>query len=620
MKFLINIFIACLLVIGCQAATITGNLYVPPLPDYRNVETWGARGDLTALATWQTTSNSTSISAVGASFSSTDIGKVVEIDSAGAYQNPSNQTLFAFISGVSSVSNITVSTVAQNTATNLHGIYGTHNSTPFSNCIAHLPAGSQTIIIPAGNYLLLPDDLPGLGLGYDGQFPYTSVKLKRGGITFAGQGSVTLTGCGGWWADANNAFRGILFSLFAPVTNGLPVTFTNLTLDGGILGMGGVGNINSQGASPADKHTGLGWDTTHHFLQTGNDYTLGFVNSIVLTGCTFQHWRGEMLQSSENSTTLILTVTNCLFNDGNATCVNNFAHNIDNCTFTNADFAEENSRATSLQPSHLFNNVITHMNRNGISLNGGFLSSHQLPDYLVAWNAFDNCPYVVETTPGPNFYFISNAVNNCAVGLGVGTTGYQGNGVNNSNIVVAFNHWTNVDVIASLVGLVEGPGVTNNINHFYLFSNTIVTSKAYLSGYADARNVHVFDNFGSGILSFGDQTLFITQWALETNNAYDLDPNTSQGQYSSLGNVGTGSYTFSAARGMRGNIVFYAGAGNTFTLDSSSPSKVPVGAAFILRNDAAFTFAIATGSTPVNITTGQTLTLFWNTDHWQSTP
>ena len=584
-----------------------------------NVTNYGAVGDLTLLTSVSTVSNSTAVVCAGANFSSADTNKVIEIFGAGIYRNPSNETLFAFITGVSSVSNITVSVAAGATASGLTGVYATDSQPAFSNAIAACSFPTDTIIIPAGNYLLIPRDFL---YGFSGYWP-TAFYLTRGGISFLGQSNVTLTAAGGWKDFGGGGYRGTLFvPLVTARTNDYPLVFSNLTLDGGVS----VGNIHNTGF-PIDPTTGLGWDSSHHWLLTEGDGSGGFLSHLVMLNCTIQHWRGEMMEATEGSPNLYLNATNCLFTDGDGSCINSFAHNCVACTFSNANQAEEFYRSYATNASFMTGSTISSMNGCAIALNGGIYGE---PFYTISGNTFTNCPYCIETTPAINVMFVSNTVFG-GNALGIGVAGYQGNGnpnldTINSNIVVAANTFNGVADVLSFQG-----GGKNAAADVYCFSNQINNALVIVSGYGFASNVWVFDNTGTNNASFSDGQL-TGQYAVDRNNQYNLNPFIPQGRFASLGVDNSPDQqltnTFSYQFGSRGQINFFSVSNCIFALDTSQASQIPPGAVMVIKNaasspaqlggDGSYRLYFNSGfnTAPLILAAGQSATFYWNGSTW----
>ena len=207
---------------------INGIVFCVNLKGYATVSVtdFGAKGDLTPLNSVNTVSNSTTIFCAGANFVDSDVGKLVEVFNGGTWRGTSNETLLVSIAAVSSPTTIIASAPAGATANGLHGIYATDSTVGFSNAIANCAIPTDTILIPSGNYLLVCSNV--------NASQYGGVILRRGGITFQGEGHPTLTGTGGWRDNANGVVeRGHMFLMLSPMTNDFPLIFSNLDLDGG---------------------------------------------------------------------------------------------------------------------------------------------------------------------------------------------------------------------------------------------------------------------------------------------------------------------------------------------------------------------------------------------------
>ncbi len=558
-----------------------------------NVTNFGAKGDLLTLSTIKVTSNSTAIVCPGARFVAADTNKLIEVFGGGTWRGVSNETLITYISAVSSPSNITVLTPAGATGNGLTGFYGTDDLPAFSNAVMACSTPTATITIPAGNYLIVPRELIN---GYNGSYSPAALLLRRGGITFAGQGSVTLTGSGGWRNFGGNCERGATFGIQAPVTNDYPLVFTNLTLDGGVA----VGNIRDL-SWPTSGSTGIGWDGTHHWLVTMSG-TSPMLSSIVMQNCVIQHWRGEMMEETTGAPNIYLTATNCVFQDGDGSCINNFAHAVSSCVFSNANQAEEFYRSYSTNTSFMSNCVLSYLG-SAIALNGGYYWS---PTYTIINNAFTNfygSGYALMTTPACNVTFVSNNVYT-AQGVALGVAGYQG-GTINSNIVAAWNTFNGAQYPLQILG--NGANLSASV---YFFSNRVQNAWGLATGYGWATNVFVFSNSGSNCGSFYEPQ-FQGQYVLDANNQYTP---------TALGDTTTLTNIFTYAQGSKGQMRNGIATAK-FALDDTQPAKIPSGATMVISNASnqaysLYSKASLTG-TPLTITSGQAVTFLWTNGTWQ---
>lgn len=553
-----------------------------------NVTNYGAIGDLLTLNGIVVTSNSTAAFCPNAKFAATDVGKLIEIFNAGIYRGASNETLFARITAVSSQNNITLSAPAGATATNLAGLYGTDCYPAFTSAIANCTHALDTIIIPAGNYFLIPPNALARN-GHDDSIGGT-LKLQRGGITFVGEGTAILTGMGGWVNYKNQGQRSSLFVMQVPMSNNQPLVFTNLIFDGGCS----VGNIHNLGW-PASGSTGEGWDGTHHWMVTVAG-TGAMIDSLMMQNCTVQHWRGEMMEDTSGSPNLFLTATNCLFYDGDGSCINNFAHRLTFCTFSNAMEVEEFYRTYNTNVSYMVNCLCTGLR--GIALNGGYYGN---PAYNIVGNTFTNGDFALLTTPATTVYFYSNSVYN-SQGIALGVAGYQGSTIN-SNIVIAWNNFNGVQYALSIFG-----NGNNSSSDIYFCSNQVNNAWGIANGYGWSTNVFVFNNTGNS--GRFDEGSLQGQYFLDASNQY-----TGEGLGDSFTAVNIFTYGHGALGRMQNGI-----ATAKYGLDDSQPAKTPAGATMTINNISANTYPLYLNAkltgTPVTVTPGQSATFYWNNNAW----
>jgi len=594
--------------------------------NYPNVTNYGAIGDLLALTNVDTISNSTSLVCPGANFLPTDTNKLIEVFGGGFWRGISNEDLITYISTVSSPTNITVSEAAGATATNLNGVYGTDDAAAFNAAIAACAIPTDTIIIPSGNYLLVS---PALKTGTDLSPLTTTVPslvaiiLHRGGITFSGQGNAILTGCGGWKNIKNIGERGEIFGKndSLNMTNDQPLVFTNLTLDGGVA-VGRIYNL----SFPVSGQTGVGWDGTHHWMAFGGG---GFIiSSFIMQNCVVQHWRGEMMEMATGTPNNVLSATNCLFQDGDASCINNFAHNCVACTFSNANQGEEFYRSYTTNAS-LMANCQFYLMSVGIALNGGYYGD---ATYTIAGNTFNtNCGSVMFTSPACDVVFVSNNVYSVN-GLFLGTAGYQNNiACVNSNIVVGWNIFNGGGTPLGI----SGSGI-NLVENVYFFSNQ-VNNAAQLAGGGNgtwSTNVYVIANLCSnaGPVSTAGCA---GQFFIDKSNNYNPHLLGNPG-----GKTGTNYFNYSSNGAYQGINPFTA-AGSVFGLVDTNAAQMPPGAVMVITNTANPTTATKNGwasftgnetysiylnaaltGTPVTIPSNGTLTFYWQywDNAWSTSP
>lgn len=579
-----------------------------------NVADYGAKGDLLTLSNVKVVNNSKSIVCPGASFTSADVNKLLEVFNGGIWRGISNETLVAYIQTVSSPSNITVSVAAGTTANGLTGVYGTDNTPCFTNAVAHCAVPKDTVVIPAGNYLLIPRSIV-TGDWSNWYVDAAAISLSRGGITFIGQGNVVLWGNGGWKLDGQlKVQRDHLVNFISPMTNLFPVVFSNLTFYGGINGKTDTGNLSPQ--------TGEGWDITHHAIFFGqHDSTTIFPTNVVLLDCTFHGYRGEMIIHNLPNSTTFLTASNCVFYDGNATAFNvYFTHDYNFCTFSNVQ-CEEFYQMNSMVGSSVVRNC-TFFN-SGIAVNGGV---YWCPTYNIVSNTFasDNSDAnFIATTPACN---LNVSGNNFIGGQGIslGILGYQGAPYYccNSNLVFSANHFTKCYMAFHFQGY-DDVGYSNSVRSVTVVSN--VFDACYYDAYA---------NGSPG---------YIPSWSTNVVFKFNRDTNynvtTAPGRYDSRGVAGqyflevsnsyipyvyntwvTGATNIIAyARGSKADLSGWAG--QYYALDNN-PS-IPLNAVMVVSNTLATPLPLylnqSLSGSPITLTNGQAMTFTWTGSSWINT-
>ena len=290
--------------------------------DTLNVTNFGAMGDAVQFSV-NTVSNSTVVSVAGTNtFTSADVGKVIEVFRAGPWITYSNwgvvvtqQDIICLITNVSEGTNLSLS-IPCGWTTNAYCVVGTNNAPAFQAAIkaAEGMVGSGqdtnvTIQIPAGTYLMVSSNV--LNPNYvmtSGSDTHPALTVSSGGITFLGDtaADTILMGCGAGmdhlvgqsltWIRTNYApyvpMRDTLIVCQGTITNNqYPLVFENLTFDGGL-----TNGQQSYNYWTIIQGNGDGWDVTHHAMgdlwQSGN--TLQMFQDRLFTNCVFQHWRGEM--------------------------------------------------------------------------------------------------------------------------------------------------------------------------------------------------------------------------------------------------------------------------------------------------------------------------------------
>jgi hypothetical protein len=541
-----------------------------------SVTSYGAVGD--AAQFWVTTSsNSTAITA-STNLPSSYIGESIEIAGTGTQTTGSNnQDQVTSITAISGT-NITIAVPALQTLTNTFATAGTNNTPMFMAAVGACARGDSNdwIHVPAGNYLLLTTNRF-RGYGFE------ALLLTRGGLNFYGDGtnSTRLISQFAWFSNNAAVWRGDLVELASPMKNHWPISFSSMSLDGGLTN----GNTPWH-FFPANTVYGAGWDVTHsaivEWIANGGSWP-----DLYLTNDLIEHWRGEELKSIDQPTNGLVRIINCRFTDGNATALNIYpAWDVVSNQFDNLDQVAEYYQQYDPAPSVFLANFITNISRNGFSFNGATGTNQP---FVMAFNTF----YIggsgvngLEFQPGCNITVASNyfeAQGNGVTMFSIGTIGYQGTFCN-SNIVIVSNTIIGADLLSSI-----GNSAPNNAANIVVASNSVALRPfgKVVESYGLATNVHFYaNNFGSSlyVVCISGRTADGTrvgQFALvDTNNlfspAFYATPSTS------VVNNSTNVISYWAGP-------FYVSpydqpANVTFVLEDSSSNQIPPGAMIVFEN------------------------------------
>ena len=566
-----------------------------------NVTNFGAVGDAVHFFV-TTTSNSVLVTTTN-QLSSADIGKAIEVFGAGAVTTPPYcQDMLGTITNVVNSTNIYISQIAQATLTNTFALYGHDNHTNFQNAVNACAGDSNdTINIPAGHYFLSCPYQSSDAL-------YAGVVLKGGGLHFVGAGTnvTILTSQGAWLLQSGNCTRGALFDIYVPITNDYPVSFGNMTFDGGVSN-----GLTSNQGYPASATTGQGWDGTHHAIAHVGGYGANFTSEL-WTNMLFTHWRGEMVISTDGSTNGNLSIFNCAFVDGNATAMNVYQSQIvSNCLFSGLYETFEFYQSQYTNTSFFENNLITNITGGGCAFNGA-LTNKLIPTY----NVFNNVWYLpagngIQTTPGCNINITGNTFYNAATTIALGVSGYQGTFIN-SNIVVTFNTFSNC-----FYGIgIEGGG-QNEVADVQVVSNTFYGSggsSSFATGYGWSTNVSFANNLISGVNYAFYSASLGGQWFLDSlSDTYT--PVQSTGAANTTNAL---SYAYGAQQ-----ITWSQYTTATYQIDDSSPAQIPTGAEMTVSNlTSSSTVSLLTSSTrsvtPISMTGGYSAIFRWTNGAWMN--
>jgi len=604
-----NLLLLALLVFAANCRAETRTLNVPE---------FGARGDAVQFHV-NTVSNSV-VATTTNRLSSDDIGKAIEVLGAGtvtygidSHRNMTNgnQDIVAMITDVVNETNIHISQVSRATLTNTFATYGHDNTANFNACIAAAGTNS-TINIPAGTYLFLSTNHT------DDPTCWDCIRLKRGGLTFKGDGTnrTILLGQFAWKLQPKfGVKRGILFAEVPPVTNDYPVVLENMTLDGGVE----RGNTAIHGTS-ANRVDGQGWDGSH-----GGFDVRGFpghtFSQMLWTNLIFTHWRGEMVKSNDGSTNGNLRIFNCVFSDGNATAINIYPSlNVSNCEFDNLFQVAEYYQKYSTNTSWFQDNLVTNISGNQFALNGG---KGVNPPFVICGNTFYFSSMGrngIETTPADNVFIISNRFI-CQNGVHVqnivlGSAGYQGY-FDNSNIVIAANTFVQPSMMVEL-----GSQAPNDARSVQVFGNILILTNGFtmaLQTYGWSTNIHYFSNdFSSkvtkGFVRFASGTHGGQYALVDTNNLY----------YSPIYDLTGKTNYVTYAAGSRFEVIYPFHKGTVYALSDSDSNQIPPGAQIIVINHNSSSAPIPvylnsalTGAAAI-LGSNQTLRASWTNGAWRA--
>jgi hypothetical protein len=569
-----------------------------------NVTNFGAIGDAVKFFA-NTTSNSVMVTTTNP-IPSSAIGEAIEVFAAGVPTTSSNnQDLVTSIANVVNGTNITLSLACEQTLTNAFATYGYNNTPAFKGAIAAV--GSDTndfIYIPPGNYFLLPTQSD-YGINHGN----VCIFLIRGGINFVGAGTnlTTLLAQGAWSLVNNSVTRSVLVKVTSPLTNNFPVSFSYLTMDGGVQ----QGNTSNHGF-PAKITDGTGWDISHDAFEMAGSSSVNLYN-LYFTNVLVQHWRGEEFKSVDGSTNGQIGIYNCTFADGDATALNIYpAWDVRTNTFVNLFQVAEYYQHYSSYPSYFEYNLCTNITGNGFALNGGKGNN---PSFNFLYNTFYFTYNGIETTPGDNILIESNQFVGGANVIVLGVAGYQGT-FNNSNIVITANNFTNAGMILEIPSYPP-----NDVTDVQIFNNNVVDTKsglvtAILGFYGYGTGIKYYSNICTAVSSGGfavqQNVTFCPYVLIQTNNLYSYPmtilPNYKWNGTNYISYATGGSYTLSG-----GNLT----SGITFALVDTNASLIPVGAQIKIYNSNSIPLSVpvylssSLSGSPLILKNGQTATFFW---------
>jgi hypothetical protein len=568
---------------------------------------YGAQGDAVRISA-ATVSNSPVVTFPASNpLTSLDVGKVILLFGVGPATTPTNnQDLIASIVSVTNGTNITISSAASSTATQVPCTYGTQNAGAFQRCVDAASGTNALLEIPAGNYLLVPPSQLQPSLRSSDYWNWrTAVVIQKGGLHFQGAGSdsTVLTGCGAWVLYSGAVQRGWIFLLKGPITNDAPLIFEGLTMDGGVQ----QGRTALDNGGPAWTTDGGGWDVTHDAVVDGGSPPLHAYK--LFQNCRFVHWRGEMVKSVVSSPTDgFIDVSQCSFEDGNGSGFNfNFTHHINGCTFSNLDTGMEFWAGFMLGASLFENSTVTGV-RCGIGLEGA-LTNHQMPVYTIRSNSLSASKFAVVLAPARNVIIAGNQFLGGYLGVATDSTAYQGSGWN-SNILVAGNSFFGTGIPFD-----NGGGGQDSIQNVMVVTNWAWGAEFFAGGYGWGTNV-VFQGNYSQPTGYNPACL----WSDQLNGQYFIDDASNhfppELTSDSVGQTNVITY----AHGMR-HQVSTVSSQSWFVLDDASPAQIPSGAMIQVQNTgqvpAHLQFSSTNpGSGATLLTNGQMAVCLWSNGGW----
>lgn len=567
----------------------------------------GARGDARPI-TVSTELNSAVVSAgSGISFSDADVGKAIMLYGAGpATTATNNQDYLGKVIGVPDEKHLTLSMPLGINSTSVRGIYGTDNAPAFQRCVDRAYETNTVILIPSGNYLMIPPELldPSYVMNSDTE-TQPAVIINKGGITLRGedQHNSILTACGAWQLKGKHVTRGVLFECRGPVHNPeWSLVFENLTMDGGV-----VEGRQSYRGFPAKATDGSGWDMTHGAVLDLGRHPLHEFKSF--RNCTFQHWRGEILKGCSGSTNGFIEVLGCDFHDGNASAFNfDVSHRINHCTFSHLDMAMEFYEGRMDRPSCFEHSSVSDVRADLVIV--GALTNHPAPLYTIRNNDLQaSNGFGVFLNPAKNVLIESNRFEGQGFCIGNGA-GAQGTDYCH-DIIIRGNVCTN----AGTLFLVQC-GYNQRFENVLIEGNTISGRGALGCGWGYSTNVVFSNNVasnGAGGMQGGRLT---GQWFLDDlSNQYRPHQ---FANYQGITNLIT--YANGAQQGAQP-----AKTNSAFLLDDSQPGKIPKGAVMRIsygghNTDGSPLYLSSTHPSQkpdAMLTTSNTITCTWMNGGWR---
>lgn len=492
------------------------------------------------------------------------------------------------------------------TSNAVYCIYGTNNANPFynalyttpTNIICYIPHGTISPWGTTNAYLVIPYQNYTNYSGYSFLINDAGIVLTRGGVRFLGdgQGQSILMGEGAFEFRQTNppsssfygrCTRAGIFFVQGPTTNNYPVTWTNLTFDGGMP----VGLVGYNGIQPNNPIDGLGWDDDDHaigYVTSGGEPVLG---QTITENCGFQHFRGEEIIDASGSATIEYhLIEGCSFSDGNGTALNpEVEADIIGNNFSDLFQVEEHylGRITN-GPSSFVNNWCSNIYHAMIAFNGGTSTNEPV---LVSNNMFiaagpninlSGQNNAVETTPAANLSIVNNQFicSNACSAIVLNVPGAQGS-FQTSNIWVSGNAFYNPSVLLATYGSSYGPIADVVVSNNLLADASLYNGNfAIFEAFGAVTNILFMDNnfnppvgvsskMGWTSGAYGYQ--YIT---VETNTVYPY-------HIFNFSEVITNTLSYGGGPWYQ---TLYTTLGDAIVLSDSDSNQIPVGAQMVLDN------------------------------------
>lgn len=559
-----------------------------------SVADYGAVGDL-VVTTCNTTSGSTNAS-IALTLAPGDVGKLLLVFGAGPATSGGNHQ--DFIGTILSVSgtNCTLSSAPGNSLTAAYCQLGTQNASAFQNAISALATTNDTVNIPSGNYLLVSPFMLTNGVMSNYADLHGAISLSRGGITFRGIGTPTLAACGAWKMAGSYAHRGAIILTPGPVTNNYPLVFDNLIFDGGLTN----GSMNNH-AFPASTVDGTGWDVTHTAFM--NIAPAPVHTNLLFSNCSFQHWRGEMIKSGATDTNAFVTVTNCVFSDGNASAFNlAMSHDIVSCLFSLVFMSMEFNQGYASRPSFFRNSVVTNTS-NGLTI-AGALTNNPITLYTISNNVINGTNFGISLSPGNNLLIVGNTIT-ATEGIGASSAGIQGNAPN-ANWLVVDNVFTNI-----LNCLVNGADATVPLTNALFLRNTAYAPQIFATGYGYSYGVHFASNvMVGGTYGLDSRTELGEMFIDDLNNTFPAFQNDDGGGHTNSISYNRGGF----------QTAYTVYTNSVFQMDDVT-TLIPNGATMVITNISGKTVLLQMSSKTFqpsrNISSGGLVKIYWDNGIWK---